>query len=43
MCASLLIHGYFGVKVERIWRVLEEDLSRLNATMTTIYRDLTPP
>ena len=37
---DVLIHGYFGVKPERIWKVIEEDLPQLKKNMTLIYRDL---
>jgi uncharacterized protein with HEPN domain len=39
--ADVLIHGYFGVKLERIWRVIEEDLPELKGKMTLLHEDLT--
>jgi len=38
---DVLIHGYFGVKLERVWKVIEEDLPELKSHLTLIYQDLT--
>jgi uncharacterized protein with HEPN domain len=38
---DVLIHAYFGVKLERVWKVIEEDLLELNRKLTLIYEDLT--
>lgn len=37
---DVLIHGYFGVKVERIWKVIEEDVPKLKNSMNLVYQDL---
>ena len=38
---DVLIHGYFGVKIERIWKIIEEDLPNLKRQMIRIQHDLT--
>ena len=37
---DVLIHGYFGVKVERIWTVIQDDLPGFKEVMTAIQNDL---
>jgi uncharacterized protein with HEPN domain len=38
---DVLIHAYFGVKLEQVWKVIEEDLPPLKETLTLVYQDLT--
>ncbi len=38
---DVLIDAYFGVKLERVWRVIEEDLPELHEHLTLIEQDLT--
>lgn len=38
---DVLIHGYFGVKLERVWKVIEEDLPELKRNLALVYRELT--
>jgi uncharacterized protein with HEPN domain len=38
---DVLIHAYFGVKLERVWKVIEEDLTPLKETLTLVYQDRT--
>ena len=40
MTRDVLIHGYFGVKIERIWTVIQDDLPGLKDAMTAIHNDL---
>jgi uncharacterized protein with HEPN domain len=35
-----LIHDYFGVDLQVIWRTVQEDLPRLQATVTRILEEL---
>jgi uncharacterized protein with HEPN domain len=35
-----VIHGYFGVDIEVIWKTVQEDLPLLQATLTRIFEDL---
>jgi uncharacterized protein with HEPN domain len=35
-----VIHGYFGVDVEVIWKTVHEDLPPLQARITKILEDL---
>jgi len=35
-----VIHGYFGVDIEVIWKTVQEDLPFLQATLTRIFEDL---
>lgn len=37
---DVLIHGYFGVKTERIWKIVEEDLPELKRQMIRVQQDL---
>ncbi len=37
---DILIHGYFGVKTDRIWKVIEKDLPELKQQMLRVYQDL---
>ena len=37
---DVLIHGYFGVKLERIWKVVEQDLPELKTRMNLVQQDL---
>ena len=38
---DVLIHGYFGVKPERIWKVIQQDLPELKKNMRLVEEDLT--
>lgn len=38
-----LSHGYFGVKLTRVWQTLEDDLMPLRATVQRMLGDLDPP
>lgn len=38
---DVLIHGYFGVKLERVWKVIEEDLPELKRNLALVYQELT--
>ncbi len=38
---DVLIHGYFGVKLERVWKVIEQDLPQLKMRLTPLYNDPT--
>jgi uncharacterized protein with HEPN domain len=38
---DVLIHTYFGVTLERIWKVIEDDLPELNKMLSVVYQDLT--
>jgi uncharacterized protein with HEPN domain len=35
-----VIHGYFGVDIEVIWKTVQEDLPLLQATLARIFEDL---
>ena len=37
---DVLIHGYFGINLERIWNFVEVDLVDLSAKMHTMRQDL---
>jgi len=37
---DILIHAYSGVNLERIWKVLEEDISELKNNITDVKKDL---
>jgi uncharacterized protein with HEPN domain len=37
---DVLIHAYFGVNLERVWKVIEGDLPELKKKVTLIHRDL---
>jgi len=37
---DVLIHGYFKVKLERVWKVLEEDLPELKKNILKIRKEL---
>jgi uncharacterized protein with HEPN domain len=36
-----LIHEYFGVKLERLWEVIQKDLPRLKEQISKILRQIT--
>ena len=35
---NMLIHGYMGVKLERVWNVIENDLSNLKAAVNYLLK-----
>ena len=35
---NMLIHGYMGVKLERVWNVIENDLSNLQAATNYLLK-----
>ena len=35
---NMLIHGYMGVKLERVWNVIENDLSNLKAAVAYLLK-----
>lgn len=37
---DVLIHEYFGVQTERIWKVIQENIPALEKDMPAIKRDL---
>ena len=37
---DVLIHAYSGVKLERVWNVIDRDLPELKRTMARINQDL---
>ena len=37
---DVLIHGYFGVKVDRIWKVIEDDVPVLKLAISRMKQDL---
>ncbi len=37
---DVLIHGYFGVNLERVWRVVEHDLPELKAKLSQVWEEL---
>jgi len=36
---DILIHAYFGVKLERIWKVAQEDLPELKEQVKELIED----
>lgn len=40
---DVLIHGYFEVKLPRVWKVIEQDLPELKKKLTLVDQDLTRP
>lgn len=38
---DVLIHDYFGVKIERVWKVVNEDLVELKKEIMKVKSDLT--
>lgn len=37
---NFAVHVYWGLKLERVWQIIEEDLPHLKAQVETILRDL---
>lgn len=37
---NILVHQYFGVDVDKVWRTVERDLPDLEARVKVILRDL---
>jgi len=37
---NVLVHGYFGVDLEEVWRVVERDLPDLKRKLNTLVREL---
>jgi len=37
---DVLIHGYFGVNMERIWIVIEKDLPKLKSKISQILEEM---
>jgi uncharacterized protein with HEPN domain len=38
---DVLIHEYFGVRLDLVWETVQRDLPKLDATVATILEDLT--
>lgn len=37
---DILIHGYFGIRLQNAWRVVQEDLAALQTSIVNIIDDL---
>lgn len=37
---SVLVHDYLGIKLERVWQIIERDLPGLRVTVERMRRDL---
>jgi len=37
---NVMVHDYFGIRLERVWEIIEKDLPELKRQMETIRREL---
>ena len=40
---NILVHGYLGVKLERVWEIVERDIPPLRAAVEAMRGDITGP
>ena len=40
---NILVHGYLGIKLNRIWEIVSVPLPVLSSRMETIQREMNPP
>jgi uncharacterized protein with HEPN domain len=37
---NILVHGYFGIDIELVWQIIEQNLPDLNLQVAAILREL---
>lgn len=39
---NILVHGYLGIKLERVWEIIERDLPPLRAAVVVMLNEIPP-